>query len=163
MHKPRRRKLPVAALALATALSAGCSYASSFVVEPKGFVTSGWYVGEDQGVMLFVERITFAETQKGLMGIDLYLINKRPESVGIDLGQARLNLPDRSAQANETHVLLVKPGEGKDVSLVYRTDLGAEGIARATLELDGLFIQSSGGPARKGPRFEIPIVRVEEE
>ncbi len=148
----------VAVLAGAGAGASGCAHESTFIVEPKSYVASGYYLGEENGIQVFLTDITYVGEQKGTIGIELRIINKRQDSIRVDLGANRLDLPDRSVMPHDTHTLAVTAGEVKDIVLFYRTDLDSSAIPRATLNLEGLTIP--GAPAAtKGPRYEVAIAR----
>lgn len=145
---------------VAVQAGAGCAHDTLFVVEPKSYVASGYYLGEENGIQVFVGDVTYVGGQKGTVGIDVRLINRRKDSIRFDLGANRLDLPDRSVLPNDTHTIAIAPGEVKDVVLFYRTDLDRDAITSATLNIEGLTVP--GAPAaEKGPRYEVAIAQRE--
>jgi len=131
-----RALLTLAAGALA--LAAGCSSHQPLKLkaDPTSYYASGYCIGSQENVKVFVESMTFLPDQKGLVAVELAIWNERPQGVRFIFENNTLTIGGHKVGNLETQATVCRPGEITRETLRFRTLLLR--FDHATLSIDGV-------------------------
>jgi hypothetical protein len=127
-------------LGLALALCAGCGSKGPLplAADSSSYYVSGYYIGSMENVKLFVESLVFVSDQRGLVAVDIAILNERPTAVTFLSAKNSLTVGGSTIGNLETLGMTVKPGELGRTTLRFRTALLS--FSSATISIDGIQI-----------------------